>query len=140
MSLEERFVDNGDGTVTDKDTGLAWCKEDSFQIVHEWLDFKESLKFIDERNREDYLGYHDWRMPEKEEVAKLFYPEHTLKARSNQIVHLHPAFEPGCGTGTWCLPFDPQAAFYFSYQSGESQTFDQDFNQGYLRLVRLYPD
>ena len=94
----------------------------------------------DEMNKNDYLGFHDWRIPEKEEIENLFAPESTIMARSNCEIHLDPLFSPGGGNASWCLPFDQQAAFYFSYVSGNSQQFDQDYSQGYVRLVRLYPD
>lgn len=140
MSDKNRFVDNGDGTVADNETGLVWSKKDSWAIEQDWLTFQEGLTFIDEMNKKEYLGYHDWRMPEREEAEKLYVPESTIFARSNMEIHLDPAFEPGGGNGCWCLPFDQQAAFYMSYASGNAQAFDQDFSQGYVRLVRLYPD
>jgi len=140
MTKQQRFIDNGDGTVTDSETGLAWCKTDSWTIAQDYLDFKEALAFVDDMNKKDFLGHHDWRIPEKEEIEKLFQPECTIRGRSNQELHLDPAFAEGGGNGSWCLPFDQQAAFYFSYVSGLSQGYDQDFSQGYLRLVRLYPD
>lgn len=139
MQNEQRFKDNGDGTVTDHETGLVWCKRDSWQIIRDWLTFQEALQFIDSMNKKDYLGYHDWRLPEKEEAEKLFIPTSIIKDRSNTDINLDVAFEPGGGNGCWCLPFDQQAAFYLSYKSGISQAFDQDFSQGYVRLVRLYP-
>ena len=77
---------------------------------------------------------------EKEEVEKLFTPDNIVIGRSKQELNIDSAFEPGGGNGSWCLPFDQQAAFYFSYTSGNSQAFDQDFSQGYLRPVRLYQD
>jgi hypothetical protein len=140
MGDKPRFVDNGDGTITDNDSGLIWCKKDSFQIEHDWLDFQEALKFIDEMNKKDYLGFHDWRIPESEEVEKLFVPESTLAGRSNQEVHIDPLFEPGCGNGSWCLPFDQRAAFYINFVSGIVQNYDQDYSQGYVRMVRLWGD
>ena len=91
-------------------------------------------------NKDDFLGFHDWRIAEREEAEKLFVPDSIIIGRSNQELHLAPVFEPGGGNGTWCLPFDQRAAFYVSYQSGLAQNFDQDFSQGYIRLVRLYPD
>lgn len=133
-----RFADNKNGTITDTSTGLIWSQKDSWQIVREWLDFQEALKFVDAMNKKDYMGFHDWRLPEKEEAEKLFDPNSTILARSNVEIHLDPAFEAGCGNGCWCLPFDQRAAFYLSYASGVTQTFDQDFTQGYVRLVRLY--
>jgi hypothetical protein len=136
----QRFIDNHNGTITDTLTRLIWSQKDSWQMIGEWLDFQEALRFVDAMNKKDYLGFHDWRLPEKEEAEKLFVADKTIFARSNLEIHLDPVFESGCGNGCWCLPFDQRAAFYLSYASGVSQAFDQDFTQGYVRLVRLYPD
>tara|TARA_B100000686_G_C16802584_1_gene987264 strand:+ start:3748 stop:4173 length:426 start_codon:yes stop_codon:yes gene_type:complete len=140
MSELKRFFDNGDETVTDSKTGLIWSKKDSWQIDEgTWLDFNEALTFVDDVNKKAYLGQWDWRLPENEEIEKLYSPEFSLTARSNVEIHISPQFEPGGGNGSWALPFDQQAAFYFSYASGQSQHFDKDFSQGYVRLVRLDP-
>ena len=135
-----RFTDNDDGSILDNETGLVWAKEDSWPVAQDWLNFQESLEFVDEMNKKDYLGFHDWRIPEREEIEKIFIADSTILARSNNEIHLDPLFAPGGGNASWCLPFDQQAAFYFSYTSGNAQQFDQDYSQGYVRLVRLYPD
>jgi hypothetical protein len=135
-----RFTDNGDGSILDSETGLIWAKEDSWPVAQDWLNFQESLQFVDDMNKKDYLGFHDWRIPEREEIEKIFMVDSTIMARSNNEIHLDPLFAPGGGNASWCLPFDQQAAFYFSYTSGNAQQFDQDYSQGYVRLVRLYPD
>ena len=135
---KSRFCDNGDGTVTDNDTGLVWSQKDSWQVHNDWLTFQEALSWVDELNKKDFLGFHDWRIPEKVEIEKIFIPSNIVIGRSKQELNIDSVFEPGGGNGSWCLPFDQQAAFYFSYTSGISQTFDQDFSQGYIRLVRLY--
>ena len=140
MNNNSRFVDKGDLTILDNETGLIWAKEDSWPIAQDWLAFQEALQFVDEMNKKDYLGFHDWRIPEKEEIEKLFIPESTIMARSSCEIHIDPLFASGAGNDSWCLPLDQQAAFYFSYVSGNSQQFDQDYSQGYVRLVRLYPD
>jgi hypothetical protein len=135
-----RFTDNDDGSILDNETGLIWAKEDSWPVAQDWLNFQESLEFVDEMNKKDYLGFHDWRIPEREEIEKIFMADSTILARSNNEIHLDTLFAPGGGNASWCLPFDQQAAFYFSYTSGNAQQFDQDYSQGYVRLVRLYPD
>ena len=135
-----RLTDNGDATILDNETGLVWAKEDSWPVAQDWLNFQESLQFVDDMNKKDYLGFHDWRIPEREEIEKLFMADSTIMARSNNEIHLDPLFAPGGGNASWCLPFDQQAAFYFSYTSGNTQQFDQDYSQGYVRLVRLYPE
>jgi hypothetical protein len=135
-----RFTDNGDKTILDNETGLVWAKEDSWPVAQDWLNFQEALQFVDDMNKKDYLGFHDWRIPEREEIEKLFMADSIILARSNNEIHLDPLFAPGGGNASWCLPFDQQAAFYFSYTSGNTQQFDQDYSQGYVRMVRLYPD
>ena len=50
-----RFFDNGDGTVTDKNTGLVWSQQDSWQIHNDWLTFQEALSWVDELNKKDFL-------------------------------------------------------------------------------------
>ena len=137
---KNRFLDNQDGTITDNKTGLCWSQKDSFQIYQDWLTFQEAISWVDDLNKKDFLGFHDWRIPEKYEIEKLVLIDNTILGRSNQELHIDPVFKPGGGNGSWCMPFDQQPAFYFSYSSGISQQFDQDFSQGYLRPVRLYQD
>jgi predicted negative regulator of RcsB-dependent stress response len=61
---QERFVDNGNGTITDTKTGLMWQKEDDGQ--------KRTL-----RDSEDYCknltigGHRDWRLPTIDELSSL---------------------------------------------------------------------
>jgi len=140
MSDQPRFVENGDGTIQDNELKIAWSKCDSWQIEQDWMDFTEAMDFIDRLNRTDYLGYHDWRMPERHEIETLYLPDCTIQGRSKVEIHISDLFEPGGGNGSWSLPFDQQAAFYFSYQSGMAQHYDKDFSQGYVRPVRLWGD
>lgn len=140
MSDTPRFTDNGDGTVQDNELNIAWAKKDSWLIEQDWMNFDEALAFIDTLNRKDYLGFHDWRMPERHEIEKLHDESAMNTARSNVEIHISDLFDAGGGNGSWALPFDQQAAFYFSYQSGMAQQFDKDFSQGYVRPVRLWGD
>ena len=61
--MNDRFADQGNSTILDNDTGLVWAKEDSWPVAQDWLTFQEALLFVDERNKKDYLGFHDWRIP-----------------------------------------------------------------------------
>ncbi len=62
---EERFVDNGDGTITDLCTGLMWQKscavppgtEEPYKGAITW---DEALLYADQL---EFAGYDDWRMP-----------------------------------------------------------------------------
>jgi hypothetical protein len=64
-----RFVDNGDGTVTDTLTALQWQKEDD-GIGRNYEDAQGYAREL------RLAGYRDWRLPRREElmeVAKLGY-------------------------------------------------------------------
>lgn len=58
---ENGFLENGDGTVTDRRTGLMWIKNDSGKAMNwqEALAYAETLA---------YSGYDDWRLPNAKEL------------------------------------------------------------------------
>ncbi len=59
-----RLVDNNDGTISDRETGLMWQKEEDA----EERKYGEALVFC---QMLDLLGYDDWRLPKKGELASL---------------------------------------------------------------------
>ncbi len=61
------FVDNGDGTVTDRATALMWQKDGSSEGMT-WASAKE---YINKLNSDRFAGYSDWRLPTIEELASL---------------------------------------------------------------------
>jgi hypothetical protein len=61
------FADNGDGTVTDRSTGLMWSQEDSGT----GMVWEDALAWVEERNLESYLGYSDWRLPNAKEMQSI---------------------------------------------------------------------
>lgn len=67
------FVDNGDGTVTDRATGLMWLKGDSG--THRAgprkdgaLDWEQALAWAEGL---DYAGHADWRLPNAKELQSI---------------------------------------------------------------------
>lgn len=66
-SFDNDFVDNGDGTVTDRATGLMWQKDGSPKP----LTLKRAIYYIGSLNDKRFMGYSDWRMPTVEELASL---------------------------------------------------------------------
>ncbi|MCR5323106.1 MAG: DUF1566 domain-containing protein [Lachnospiraceae bacterium] len=63
MPSSERFVKNGDGTITDKVTNLMWMEEETPLLTQ-----KDALVFCQEL---DLAGYKDWVMPTLKELATL---------------------------------------------------------------------
>lgn len=70
------FEDNGDETITDQATSLMWTQNDSgyYEAGTEsdgTLDWQEALKWVEEMNAEEFLGYSDWRLPNVKELQSL---------------------------------------------------------------------
>ncbi len=64
-----RFLDNRDGTVMDRGTGLMWVQHTDVARVP--LDWYGCLEYVDRLNRLGYAGYRDWRLPNLNEMASL---------------------------------------------------------------------
>ena len=88
---EGRFVDNGDGTITDKKTSLMWIKNG-------WkIDFFSAVKWKDALKKCEgfrYGGYTDWRLPTIKEWKSLLDKNNEYPALvepnpfENIIVHM----------------------------------------------------
>jgi hypothetical protein len=106
-----RFVDNGDGTISDNRTGLMWEKKSDDGSIHDWEDsytwssgapfdpdgtvFTEFLATL---NDTAFAGHSDWRLPTIEELQDLVDYE-----RNDPAIDMvfHSNCEPGC-TVTTC--------------------------------------
>ena len=71
-----RFTDQGNGEVIDNLTGLFWTKDAktpgpsqcSPGVGKTWQDALDYVKCL---NRENYLGYSDWRLPNRKELHSI---------------------------------------------------------------------
>jgi hypothetical protein len=61
------FTDNGDGTISDRATGLMWTKADSGA----GLNWSNALAWVQARNAENHLGHSDWRLPDAKELQSI---------------------------------------------------------------------
>lgn len=66
-----RFVDNGDGTVTDPETGFMWMKDAN--LPDDTMLFHQALTYITKLNKGEYAncGYTDWKLPTFNELRSL---------------------------------------------------------------------
>ena len=61
------FVDNTDGTITDRATNLMWSRTDG-GINMNW---PEALEWTATKNAESWLGHNDWRVPNAKELQSI---------------------------------------------------------------------
>jgi len=121
---ESRFIDNGNGTVTDTKTGLMWAAKDNGSDI-KWTNAKSYC--------ENYRvgGFVDWRMPSQDELAGLYDASKSQKVEcGNQPNHIATdLIYLTCG-GAWAsearddgaanLYFD-DGKRYWGHKSGDSR-------------------
>ena len=78
------FHDNGDGTITDRATGLIWSEADSGR----GMNWQDALAWVQKKNAERFLGHDDWRLPSVKELQSIV--DYT---RSPDTTH-SPAIDP----------------------------------------------
>ncbi|WP_406658144.1 DUF1566 domain-containing protein [Methanolobus sp. ZRKC2] len=93
------FVDNDDGTITDKATGLMWVKYDSgsdefagmlsgYTNDDGSLNWEEALDFAESL---EYSGYDDWRLPNAKELQSIV--DYTRSPDTTGSPAIDPVFE-----------------------------------------------
>jgi hypothetical protein len=96
-NLENIFIDNGDGTVTSKTHGLMWCKTDSMNDLKKWVNYQESADYARGLREEKYVGYEDWRLPDRDEMATLFDKKLENTDQFGKTIHISDQFASGGG-------------------------------------------
>ena len=80
------FVDNGDGTITDKATGLMWEQSGSKKVKS----FYMATKYVKKLNKKKFAKYNDWRLPTIEELYSLLDPNMSNKLHINSAFAAKP--------------------------------------------------
>lgn len=78
------FKDNGDGTVTDRNTNLMWMKTDSGRA----MTWEKALKYAENST---FAGYHDWRLPNIKELQYLV--DYTRSPDATNSPAIDPIFQ-----------------------------------------------
>ena len=63
---DDRFVFS-QKTVTDQRTGLTWTRDADMGL----RDWNGAFELVEILNKKNYAGFHDWRLPSKEEAETL---------------------------------------------------------------------
>jgi len=96
--VQNDYHDNGDGTVTDRATGVTWQKSGS----SDWLKYEDAKAYVDGLNRDRFAGHTDWRLPTVDELASLLEPE-----EKNGDLYIDPIFDK---EQRWCWTSDQRAS------------------------------
>ncbi|MBF0102389.1 MAG: DUF1566 domain-containing protein, partial [Desulfobacterales bacterium] len=123
-----RFIDNGDGTISDTKTGLMWQKADD--SVNKTLD--DAITYV---NKLELANYTDWRLPIIDELL-------TLVDYSRNNPSISPVFE--CQSANYWsstpLASANATAWSVSFGYGINNRRDPKTPQFFVRAVRLGPN
>jgi len=118
------LTDNGDGTITDRATGLMWQKGGS----SDGMIWQKAKKYVNQLNKERFVGYSDWRLPTIEELASL------TKSMKVKGMYIDPIFSEEQEICWSADAFDTDIAWYVSFKSGMIRHIYLFFY--YVRAVR----
>jgi len=127
------YVDNGDGTITDVNTGLMWEKLSQDGSIHDWgkiytWDNAFAVKVATLNGGGGFAGYTDWRMPNRRELDSIVNLQNDGPAVS-------PAFDTGCVSRCTVMTCScTQSDFYWSSSSFANfprNAWFVSFNDGY---------
>lgn len=95
QGTQAQYVDNGDGTITDLNTGLMWQQDPGEKVT-----YQQALAGADNFN---LAGYNDWRLPTIKELYSLILFSGTDVSRCSE--------QSNCTT----IPFIDTNYFHFEY-------------------------
>lgn len=153
----DRFVDNGDGTISDRQTGLMWAKKSDDDSTHDkdntytWgsaaapyqangTAFTEYIATLNGApNGVCFADKCDWRIPTREELMSLFDP-------NEPAPKIDPIFKSPCAPGCSVTAMDCSCMQSATYWSGTTRQDDPanawrvSFNVGFVLRDKEFSD
>ena len=131
----DRFMDNGDGTVTDQKLGLMWSKTDNQGDIN-WIQAEKWVlyTFPDTLSKR----YDNWRLPTLAELQSILVEDKNSKGyetECGQWVKTVPQIQLSCGW-VWTSETDPVAptARIFNFDNVYHYTVRKAHKRGYRAL------
>lgn len=121
-----RFIDNGDGTVTDGETDLVWQKDSA----PERITWPEAQEYVQQLNEAGFSGHNDWRLPNNQELTSIM-----LTQENSKRLFLDPLF--GSQRCFWSADTrGHHVACYIDFYYGGVYRFEENYVNHSVRAVR----
>ncbi|QPJ66577.1 MAG: DUF1566 domain-containing protein [Candidatus Nitrohelix vancouverensis] len=135
--MAERFIDNGNGTITDQITGLMWQEAYSYPEKGAYFSWYDANEYIDRLNETKEGGWSDWRLPSRWEIQSLYEIAKPFQSRGKTfILHIDPIFEFSYGSCFWTRETRLSAALGFEFDRGDMHWYPRGSISGCVRAVR----
>ena len=129
VQAEQRFIDHGNGTVTDRKLGLMWAKNDNqsdifWDQIQGWLanDFPDTIPQL----------YSNWRLPTVSELKSLFVEDAKYEGYITDCGHpvkIVPQIRLSCIL-IWTSDSALGLPLAFDFNIGSAFTIDLNNNKG----------
>ncbi|MCF8720386.1 Lcl C-terminal domain-containing protein [Nitrospina gracilis] len=130
------LIDNGDGTITDPNSGLMWKKTDAWLDTKKFYTWPQSTEYVDKINKEKFAGHADWRIPNKAEAATLVDKTQKNMDKNGTEYPFDPIFEIGAAAVTWITECSDDKVVRFDYKISSEFTYPPAEIWSSIRLVR----
>jgi hypothetical protein len=130
---DDRFTDNGDGTVTDHQLGVMWAKTDNQGDIN-WKQAGLWIKYTFPYTIT--AKYDNWRFPTLAELESLYIKEKKFKGYETdcgQRVKIVPVINLSCGW-VWTSETSAIQAFIFNFNRGYRYSDRMVHNKAYRAL------
>lgn len=126
----DRFVDNGDGTVTDNQLHVMWANTDNQGNIN-WKQAKKWVQYTFPYTIK--ARYENWRLPTLNELQSLYVHDRSYKGYETdcgQRVKIVPEIKLSCGW-IWASETSAIQAYIFNFHRGyhysDRMAHDRDY-------------
>jgi len=126
---QDRFTDNGDGTITDHELGLMWAKTDNHGDIS-WHQAEQWVRFTFPYTLPTV--YENWRLPTLMELQSLVVQGEGYETTCGQWVKIAPHIQLSCGwiwtaesgqLGPTAIVFNYNNVYHYSVRKVQNRAY-----------------